>query len=54
MRVPRITFGKRMQNVKLAFHLTISGVVIVLSLMLFIYCVLVLIGCKLFCKQSFR
>ena len=45
-----------MQNVKLAFHLTVSGVVIVLSLMLFIYfdCVLILIGCKLFCKQSFR
>jgi hypothetical protein len=37
MRVPRIALGKKMQNVKLGFHLTVSSVVIVLSLMLFIY-----------------
>ena len=37
MRVPRIALGNRMQNVILGFHLTVSGVVIVLSLMLFIY-----------------
>jgi hypothetical protein len=37
MRVARIDRGKVRQNLKLGFHLTVSGVVIVLSLALFIY-----------------
>ena len=37
MRLPRIALGKKMRNVKLGFGLALSGVVIVLSLMLFIY-----------------
>ncbi len=37
MRVPRIALGRKMRNVKLAFHLTVSGVVIAFSLMLFVY-----------------
>jgi hypothetical protein len=37
MRVPRIALGKKWRNVRLAFSLTVSGVVVVLSLMLFVY-----------------
>ncbi len=37
MRVPKIDLGKAMQNVKLGFHLTVSGVVIVLAMLLLIY-----------------
>ena len=37
MRAPKTDFGRGLQTAKLGFHLTVSGVVIVLSLMLFIY-----------------
>lgn len=37
MRVPQLVLGKQMRNAKLAFHLTVSAVVIALSVALFIY-----------------
>jgi hypothetical protein len=32
MRLPRIALGKKFANAKRAFHLTVSGVVIVIAL----------------------